>query len=284
MKSLLKTQRTVFPLWQKSFVARLVMLILIASSCVSNEKIIYVQNLKDNPPINEDEMILHDMPEYRLQFNDIIDVNIQTVEDMIQNGFNMRGNQMVGQMQMGGGGMGGGDIFYMTGYTIDKDGNVRLPIVGYVNVVDKTIDEARIEIETRIKDYVTSELFVNVKLGGIRFSTMGEFRAPGKFVVLQDRLTIFEALSMAGDLNIAAKRDEILLFRQYSEGTKLHRINLRDRQLISSPFYFVRPNDQLYAEPMKVREIGTGENAVQTFTLITTTLATVLLFINLLVD
>jgi polysaccharide biosynthesis/export protein len=281
MKSYPKQQTSIYPL--KPSITGLLIVILIASSCVSNEKIIYLQNLKENPPINEDVMILHDVPEYRLQFNDIIDVNIQTVADMIQNGFNMRGNQM-GQMQMGGGGMGGGDIFYMTGYTIDKDGNVRLPIVGYVNVVNKTIDEARIEIETKIKEYVTSELFVKVRLGGIRFSTLGEFRSPGKFVVLQDRLTIFEALSLAGDLNIAAKRDEILLLRQYSEGTQLHRINLRDRQLIRSPYYFIRPNDQLYAEPMKVREIGTGENAVQTFALITSTLATVLLFINLLVD
>lgn len=259
--------------------AILPVMLFFAASCVSNEKIIYVQNLKDNPPLPEEEMIYHDMPVYKLQFNDIIRVDIQTIDELIANGFNMSSNQAMGQMAQGG--MGGGDIFYMTGYAIDKDGNVRLPVIGEVNVMDKTLEEARIEIESRLREFVTTELFVKVRLGGIRFSTLGEFNSPGKFVVMQDRLTILEALSMAGDLKLQAKRDEILLFRQYSEGTKLHRINLRDRQLMQSPFYFIRPNDQLYAEPMRVREIGTGENAMQTFFLITSTMTTLLLLINL---
>jgi len=259
--------------------AILAVMLFFAASCVSNEKIIYVQNLKDNPPIPEEEMIFHDMPEYKLQFNDIIRVDIQTIDDLINNGFNATSEQTTRQMV--GGGMGAGDIFYLTGYAIDKYGNVRLPVIGEVNIMEKTLEEARIEIESRLREFVTTELFVKVRLGGIRFSTLGEFNSPGKFVVMQDRLTIFEALSLSGDLRIQAKRDEILLFRQYSDGTKLHRINLRDRQLMQSPFYFIRPNDQLYAEPMRVREIGTGENAMQTFFLITSTLTTLLLLLNL---
>jgi polysaccharide export outer membrane protein len=259
--------------------AILLVMLFFAASCVSNEKIIYVQNLKDKPPIPEEEMIYNDMLEYKLQFNDIIKVDIQTVDDLINNGFNMKSEQAM--LQMGGGGMVAGDLFYLTGDVIDKNGNVRLPIIGEVNVMEKTLDEARIEIEARLREFVTTELFVKVRLGGIRFSTLGDFNRPGKFVVMQDRLTIFEALSLSGDLKIQAKRDEILLFRQYSDGTKLHRINLRDRQLMQSPFYFIRPNDQLYAEPMRVREIGTGENAMQTFFLITSTLTTLLLLINL---
>lgn len=249
-------------------------------ACVSNEKIIYLQNLEGNEPIPEDQLITYEIPEYRLQYNDILDVQIKTVEDMIENGFNFQ-NQQAAMMQGGGG---GGDIFYMTGYTIDKLGNIRLPIVGEVNVKDMTVEEARIEVERRLGEYITSELYVTVKLGGIRYSALGEFRGPGKFVVLQGRMTIFEAIAQAGDLNTIAKRDEILLIRQYPEGTKLHRLNLNDRQLINSPYYFIQPNDQLYAEPMKVRELGAGENAAQSFLLFTSVLTTVLLVINLFVN
>lgn len=248
----------------------------IAASCVSNEKIIYLQNLEDNKVIQEGEMIAYDIPDYRLQYNDIIDINVQTAEDMIVNGFN---NKSVGTVQQNS--QGGGDIYYMTGYTVDKMGNVRIPIVGLVSVKDKTIDEARLEIEEKLKVYVTSDLYVTVKLGGIRYAALGEFRRPGKFVVLQDRMTIFEAIANAGDLSTIAKRDEILLIRQYPEGTKLHRINLNDRQVINSPFYFIQPNDQLYAEPMKVREIGAGENAAQSILLFASTITTILLVINL---
>ncbi|GAA0881277.1 polysaccharide biosynthesis/export family protein [Algoriphagus jejuensis] len=249
-------------------------------ACVSNEKIIYLQNLEGNTPIAEGELITYEIPEYKLQYNDIIDVNIQTVDDMILSGFNNKA-AVSNNQQMQVAGQNGGDVYYMTGYTVDKNGNVRLPIIGDVNVQNKSLEEARLQIETQLRAYVTSELYVKVKLGGIRYSALGEFRRPGKFVVLQDRMTIFEAIANAGDLNTVAKRDEILLIRQYPEGTKLHRLNLNDRNLIGSPFYFIQPNDQIYVEPMKVREVGAGENAAQSLLLFTSILTTALLVVNL---
>ncbi|UJP64483.1 polysaccharide biosynthesis/export family protein [Mongoliitalea daihaiensis] len=254
-------------------------LMLFAASCVSNKRIIYLQNLEGNTPIPEDQLITYEMPEYRLQYNDIVEIQIKTVDDFLQSGFGPPQNNM--NMNMMQGAQGGGDVYYMTGYTVDKHGNIRLPIIGDVNVLEMTLDETRAALEKELKEFVTTELFVRVKLGGIRFSTIGEFRRPGKYTILQDRMTIFEAIAHAGDMTIAAKRDELLLIRQYPDGTKLHRVNLQDRQLISSPFYFIQPNDQLYAEPMKVREIGAGENAAQSISLIISSLSLVALVLNL---
>jgi polysaccharide export outer membrane protein len=250
-------------------------------SCVSNEKIIYLQNLEGNEAIPEGELISYEIPEYRLQYNDIIDVNVKTIDQLIENGFN-GGSSNSGGQQMQMAGQGGGDIYYMTGYTVDAKGNIRLPIVGEVQVKDKTIDEARLEIEKKLRTLVVSELYVKVKLGGIRYSALGEFRRPGKFVVLQDRMTIFEAIANAGDLTPVAKRNEILLIRQYPEGTRIHRLNLLDRQLIESPFYFIQPNDQIYVEPMKVREIGAGENAAQSFALVISAITALALILNII--
>jgi polysaccharide export outer membrane protein len=257
----------------------IVLVAVVAFSCVSNEKIIYLQNLEGNEAIPEGELISYEIPEYRLQYNDIIDVNVQTIDQLIENGFN--GQSAVGgqQMQMA---QGGGDIYYMTGYTVDEKGTIRLPIVGEVQVKDKTINEARLEIEKKLRTLVVSELYVKVKLGGIRYSALGEFRRPGKFVVLQDRMTIFEAIANAGDLTPVAKRNEILLIRQYPEGTRIHRLNLLDRQLIESPFYFIQPNDQIYVEPMKVREIGAGENAAQSFALVISAITALALILNII--
>ncbi|MFN3999022.1 polysaccharide biosynthesis/export family protein [Algoriphagus sp.] len=255
------------------------LIFLALAACVSNEKIIYLQNLEGKQEIPDDELISYQIPEYKLQYNDIIDVNIQTIDDMIKNGFNNQ-SALMGNQQMQIASQSGGDIYYMTGYTVDRNGNIRLPIVGLVNVNDKTIEQARIQIESQLREYVTTELYVKVKLGGIRYSALGEFRRPGKFVVLQDRMTIFEAIANAGDLSPIAKRDEILLIRQYPEGTKLHRLNLNDRQLVRSPYYFIQPNDQIYAEPMKVREIGAGENAAQSLALIISAITAAVLIIN----
>ncbi|SDD81371.1 protein involved in gliding motility EpsA [Algoriphagus faecimaris] len=255
------------------------LIFFIAIGCVSNEKIIYLQNLENYPEIKEGELIEYEIPDYKLQYNDIIDVNVQTAQDIIEKGFNNTPTGMNNQMGAMAG-QTGGDIYYMTGYSVDKNGMIKLPIVGDVMVKDLTLEEARVAIEEKLREFLKNEIFVKVKLGGIRYAALGEFRRAGKFVVLQDRMTIFEAVANAGDLTNIAKRDQILLIRQYPDGTRLHRINLNDRNIIRSPFYFIQPNDQLYAEPMKVREVGAGENAAQSLSLVISAITVSVLLIN----
>jgi polysaccharide export outer membrane protein len=257
------------------------LLAIIGSSCVSNEKIIYLQNLEGKDPIPEDSLINYAFAEYRLQYNDIVDVQIQTSDEGMNALFNIqpKGNTNISQ----GVTATGGDIYYMTGFSLNKEGFIELPLVGQVNLRNQTLMEAKESIAKELEKYfINNDYFIRVKLGGIRYSALGEFRRPGKFVVLQDRMTIFEAIANAGDLTIAAKRDEVLLIRQYPEGTKLHRINLNDRHLIHSPYYFIQPNDQLYVEPMKIREVGSGENFSQSLSLIVTSISAAALVLNLI--
>lgn len=248
-------------------------------SCVSNKKLVYLQNLEDQPLIFEDSLIFYALDEYRLQYNDIIDVKIQTNAEEMNELFNIKTQQnFQGGQQL----LGGGDIYYMSGYTVDRDGHIDLPLIGRVKVSNKTLTETKLAVIEELSKYVVSdEFFVRVQLGGIRYSALGEMRKPGKYVVLQDRMTIFEAIANAGDLNITAKRDDILLIRQYPEGTKLHRVNLLDRNIVHSPFYFIQPNDQIYAEPMKIREVGAGENLAQSLQLFVTSITAAALILNL---
>jgi polysaccharide export outer membrane protein len=168
-------------------------------------------------------------------------------------------------MMMGGGIMSGGDIFYLSGYTLDDNGFVDMPVLGKLKLVGMNLETAKIAVENELKKYVRDDdYFVRVRLGGIRFSALGEFARPGKYTVLQNRVTIFEAIATAGDLTVVAKRDNIMLIRQYPEGSKAHRLNLNNKEIMNSEFYFVRPNDMIYAEPMKVRELGTGTTLLQT--------------------
>ena len=258
------------------------LLAITASACVSNEKIIYLQNLDGNEPIPEDSLINYAFAEYRLQYNDIVDVQIQTNDEGMNALFNIQPKGNTGNMSQGITAT-GGDIYYMTGFSLDKEGFIELPLVGKVNLRNQTLGEAKASISRELeKFFINDDYFIRVKLGGIRYSALGEFRRPGKFVVLQDRMTIFEAIANAGDLNVAAKRDEVLLIRQYPEGTKLHRINLNDRHLIHSPYYFIQPNDQLYVEPMKIRELGSGENFSQSLSLIVTSISAAALVLNLI--
>ena len=98
---------------------------------------------------------------------------------------------------------------------------------------------------------------------------------------MQNSVTIFEAIANAGDLTTVAKRDEILLVRQYPDGSQIHKINLLDRNLLGSEYYFLRPNDLIYAEPMKVKEIGAGNTLVESLSLIITSITAVALVLTL---
>ncbi|MBS9525891.1 polysaccharide biosynthesis/export family protein [Litoribacter alkaliphilus] len=261
----------------------LVILLAAAASCVQNKKLIYLQNADNDPEMADGQLISYEMPDYRLQYNDIIDVKVQTRDEQVNKEFSGfadgAATRMAGQLAQG-----GGDIYYMTGYSVNKVGEIRLPILGTINVQDKTLEEVRLLVEEELKSYAKNDVFVKVKLGGIRYSALGEFRRPGKFVVLQDRMTILEAIANAGDLTTVAQRDEVVLIRQYPEGTRVHRLNLRDRNLIRSPYYFIQPNDQIYAEPMRVREFGTGENAAQSLSIFITSLTAVALVLNLITN
>lgn len=257
---------------------------LLVSSCISNKRIIYMQELGEetNPVISSSENLPYSFEEYYLQKFDIVDINITTTSIEINELLNVATITSQNNMMMSGGGQAGGDVFFMNGYTIDEFGKVELPLIGEMLLAGLTTVEAKKLIENEVKKYVNEdEYFVRIRLGGIRFSALGEFNNPGKITVLQNRVTIFEAIAAASDLNILAKRNELLVVRQYPEGSKIHKINLNDKNLLKSDFYFVRPNDVLYAEPLKIREVGNTTNFIQTLTLVTTTVTAIALILTL---
>ena len=91
--------------------------------------------------------------------------------------------------------------------------------------------------------------------------------------------TIFEAIALAGDLNMVAQRDQVSLIRQYPDGTRIHRLNLLDQSIIDSPYYFIQPNDVIYVEPMKQKSFGIGVTGAQTITTIISVVSTSLALI-----
>lgn len=225
----------------------------------------------------------YETEEYLLQINDIVEINVKTTSPELNLIFGSIANDPQNMAQMGGGGAQSGDAFFMNGYTLDDRGMVEIPLLGEIKLLGMTTQQAKTYVEERVSEYVIEdEFFVRVRLGGIRFSALGEFNKSGKYTILQNRVTIFEAIAFAGDLSNVAKRDEILLVRQYPDGSQIHKINLLDRDLLGSEYYFLRPNDMIYVEPMKVRELGAGTNLVETLTLLTTTITAVALVLTLI--
>jgi polysaccharide export outer membrane protein len=249
----------------KNFLSLLIIVSL--SSCISTNRLIYLQ------PSSEKESPLkvfdYKKQEYKLQQNDILDVQIRSTNDDANKLFMVNNQNNQGGAQAGA--SRGGDVYYMTGYNINDTGAIELPFIGNVTVEGKTLKEAKIKIEERLNKYLKT-YFLSVKLGGIRFSAIGEFNRPGKNVILQNQATIFEAIALCGDLTSLAKRDEIKLIRQYPEGSKIHSINLLEDSIINSPYYFIHPNDVIYAVPLPQKSSGLGVTGSNTFTTLVTAL------------
>ncbi len=250
----------------KSFLMIFSVALLLAGGCIPNKKLIYVQDLKSDASQSKyDQMIPYKIEEYVLQLNDVIDVNMTTSDQELNGLLRPEGFDGQPMRMMGGGMMASGDVFFLNGYTLNEKGIVDLPLVGEISLVGLTIDEAKNTVQRELEKYVRDkEYYVRVRLGGIRYSALGEFNTPGKYTLLQNRVTIFEAIANAGDLTVLAKRSKIRLIRQYPSGSKSYEIDLRKSDFMHSELYFIRPNDMIYAEPIKARELGTGVTIFQT--------------------
>jgi len=218
-----------------------------------------------------------DPEKYLIQFNDILRVEIRSYDEKANQIFNsaMGQQQMIGGGMMGGG-IGGGDPFFFLGNPVNDSGYLDLPVVGQIKVSGFSLEQAQRQVQAQIDKYF-SQVFVRVTFGGIRFAVMGEVRNPNKFVAMQNRLTVLEALSMAGGPLPEGNRRRVQLIRQYPGGSRVVYLDLTDRSLLESPYYFVRPNDVLHVTPLRVREWGTGITAQQS-------MGTILTAISLLVN
>jgi polysaccharide export outer membrane protein len=248
--------------------------LLFWSSCITNKRVIYLQDKN-----NQADTLYRVQPNnYALQKGDVIgvDVKIASENPVLKDIFTQKT-----QMNMNAALQNGGDYFYLNGSILDDSGYISLPIIGKIFLEGQTVYEANETVQKAFDQYLNA-VYVTVRIGGLRFSVLGEVSRPGKFVVLQNRMTILEAIAFAGDLNILAKRDQLLLLRQYPDGTRLHRLDLLDESIISSPYYYIQPNDVIYAEPMKIRALGTGYTGFQTFTAVLSALSSTLLIINLI--
>ena len=256
-------------------------LFVLLSACISNKRITYFQNLPGNPEIGLEEFIPYATVDYTyiLQPFDIVDIDFASSDEELTKAFEFQGSR---SMRQGGGGGGASDLFYFTGYSIDQEGYIELPKLGKLKIAGLTEAEAKQQVQTAINRYFKEEVYVKLRMGGIRFTALGEFSNTGTQVILKNRATIFDALAVAGETDILAKKNKLFIIRQYDKGTKIHQINLNDRQLLASPFYFIQPNDMLYLEPMKIRQFGNADNLSSSLGLIISVTSSVILIVALL--
>lgn len=151
-----------------------------------------------------------------------------------------------------------------TGYLVNEEGMIQLPVLGNIKVAGLT--------KTEVKDLIAKELssrkvlvdpVVTIRIINFRVTVMGEVRMPGVVSVPSERISVLEALGLAGDLTVFAKRDNILLVREGENGEKIiRRLNINSKDLFNSPYYYLRSNDVLYVEA-NAAKLGSAERSMQ---------------------
>jgi len=158
----------------------------------------------------------------------------------------------------------GGETGRSRYYIVENDGCVEFPLVGKIHLEGLTIEQANAHIKEKIAPYFKEgvEYHVNVYIRNFEVTVMGEVKRPNTFTVTRDRMTILEALAQAGDMTIYGRRDNVKLLRQQPDGEySIHEIDMRDANIINSPYYYLQQRDVVYVEPnvamCQNAEIGT---------------------------
>jgi len=242
--------------------------LLLMSSCISQKNLEYLQD--DNMNVKAfDEA---DFPEYRLKPNDELYIQISSLDDEAAGVFSNSKDQIyyVGTMQPYGASM--------LSYAINKDGFLSLPVIGCIHVQDKTLSEVT-GVITDSLSHILNQPVVSVKLVNRYVSALGEVKFPGQFPYGQDKLSIYDALALAGDITIYGNRNEVILVR--NENGENYRVNvdLNSSDILASDYYHIRPNDMIYVKPLKKRFWGLDQFP---YAVILSTITTVLLIFSVI--
>lgn len=218
------------------------------------------------------------LPDYKVQPRDVLYITVKAMnpEGKIQDFLSTTGSIMSsGSTQAEAGG-----FFY--GYDVNQEGNIVIPVVGTIKVGGLTLDETRKVVQTSI-DMVFKNSTVECKLLSFKFTVIGEVKASGTYVNYNNYLTVIEAIGRAGGVTDYGNRDRVLVIRPTDKGTRTFRLNLQDKNILSSEAYFLLPNDVVIVEPLKQKIFNMNLPTISfVITTLTSTVSMTLLLINYL--
>lgn len=130
-----------------------------------------------------------------------------------------------------------------------------MPLTGKVEVKNLTVDEAKEKLQTELDKFVNQTTLI-VKLSNFNLTVLGEVSRPGMYKVYQSQINIFEAIALAGNVTNFAKNNEVKIIRQTDNGSQIVSVDMGAADILSSPYYYLKPNDIIYVEPLKIKQWG----------------------------
>lgn len=222
--------------------------VLVFSSCVPMKKMLL---LKDAQMADKDKSV-----EYINERN--LDYKIQPGDNLYIRAINII-DEKSSSMLNGDGGRGSyltsDAAIYLNSFTVNKEGFIDYPLTGLVEVKNLTVEQVKDKLQTELAKYV-KETALMVKLSNFDLTIIGEVVRPGKYKVYQSEINILEALALAGNVTNFAKNNAVKIVRRTDNGSEIVTIDVGDSNILSSPYYYLKPNDIVYVEPLKFKQWG----------------------------
>lgn len=225
----------------------LFLLMILVLGCSTRKEVVYYQGIDSTKFTPVGTINTHP----KIQINDILNISTTALnpESVLPFSFNASGNTGAQPRQV--------QLLKLSGYLVNDDGEINFPQLGKIKVQGKTTQEVQDILENKLVVYI-KEPTVNVRLLNYKFTVQGEVARPGTYEIIEENLTLPQALGMAGDLTINGKRDNILIYRQEGVSREVKRIDLTQTDWMNSDFFYIRPNDIIYVEPNKPKVKSAG--------------------------
>ncbi|WP_224483100.1 polysaccharide biosynthesis/export family protein [Robertkochia aurantiaca] len=199
------------------------------SSCASREDVAYFQNAREFETVVETRSF-----EPRFKVDDVVSIYISTFDMEAAKPFNLTKGEGVNYQEVE--------------YVINEEGFIDFPVIGKLKLLGLTSEEAKALLIEELDGYLKDPV-INIRIKNFRVTVLGHVQKPGTYSITSERITLLEALGLAGDLEIKARRDNVLVIRDF-DGVKTYtRVDLTTKEFVNSPVYYLTQNDVVYVEP-----------------------------------
>ena len=215
---------------------KLMLLAVLFSSCLSQKRVLLLQDKG-----NEAQTFFENKKKttYQIQTGDHLYIKIYSLDPKTSKFFQTDLPTLMNPTYL-----------YLNSYMVDEEGYIDFSFVDRMQVKGLTIDDVKKKIQTALNEYF-KETTVVVKLVDFQVSVLGEVQHPGSFNVDKDQINILQAIAMAGGMKDFGNVKKVMLVRQTIKGSETQYLNLNDKNLLASDYYYLMPNDIIYVEPMK---------------------------------
>ncbi|WP_198952450.1 polysaccharide biosynthesis/export family protein [Mucilaginibacter sp. MD40] len=245
-----------------SYVTMLMFCVLALTSCINQKEIAYFQ--KGNQ--QTDTIAIAKAYTPTIQSGDILGIYVTSLNPVASSFFNPYAGAQTSSTADNAANTAAGispqpstQATSTPGYLVDASGNIELPLLGDIKVAGLTTIQARDLIREKLKAGYLKEPTVNVRFLNYKISVMGEVARPSVYVIPNERITLPEALSLAGDLTIYGKRTNVMVIRDVDGKKEFATVDLTKRNVYSSPYYYMHANDIIYVEPGRGRVAQTDK-------------------------